>query len=150
MTFPTNGVIGKIVLCDHDRLFGCKKFKIVITDMVSLHERMQETILLIFNCKRAQKNAWYDFCRSYLPWNGVIAKIVLGDRDLLFEDNKFEQLISETVRASTKMHRTKFVDFDICDSSRGVPRWLKKEENNVNIQRNKCFMKDFLSQYSRI
>ena len=49
----------------------------------------------------------YEDCYRFLhlPSNLVIAKIVLSDRDLIFQGNNFETFISETVRATKKIYR---------------------------------------------
>ena len=55
-----------------------------------------------------------DICRFWhLPSNGVIAKIILRDLDLLFEVKILNVNISETVRARENMHGKIFKDFDI-------------------------------------
>ena len=58
----------------------------------------------------------------YLPSNGVIAKIVLINLDLLFEGQKFE-----TVRASIKMHGTSFVDLCYLSSNALIAKNVQRD-----------------------
>ena len=53
------------------------------------------------------------FC--HLPSNGVIMKIVLSDLDLLFWRSTILNVnISDMVKASAKMHKMTFIDFNFC------------------------------------
>ena len=97
LTFVIEGRIMKIVLHDLGLLF--EGYNIFYTS---------ETVTVSAKCVGDICEFWH------LPSYGVIAKIVLHDLDLLFEGHILRFYISETVRASAKNMRKKFVDFDIC------------------------------------
>ena len=89
---PSNGVIDKIALCGLDLLYESQKL-FVYTETVRAGTNMWETCID------------FDICHR------MVSKIALCD--LLFEGQEFEIFISETVRASTKTHRTTFTALDI-------------------------------------
>ena len=71
-------------------------------------------------CSKNAVGVFYIF--RYLSSNDVIARISLGDLDLLLSGQIVLNVnISETERDSAKMHRTTFIGLDICQRMNKLP-----------------------------
>ena len=78
--------------------------KILLLHLDLLFEGQQFIIFISLKRSKLAQKCLEVFCQIlHLQSNGVVAKIALRDRDLLFEYNKLNFYISETVKASTKM-----------------------------------------------
>ena len=67
------------------------------------------------NGESQRKTARDDICRfQYLLWNGIIANVILFHFDLLFQGQTSTVIISKTVKASAKLQKVTFIEFNFC------------------------------------
>ena len=93
-----------------------KLYSVTLTYFLKV-KKFENLISLKWLTLAQKREARDDFCKFInLTSNGVIAKIILCDLHLLLKvtNLKHQYLGDADTRASAEMHRTTFMDFDIC------------------------------------